>query len=162
MVVGLVVDEEGFVKGHEVYEGDRTDITTLNATVERLRERTRDKTKEPTIVVDRGMVSEEKLESIRGMGMKYIVAARHSERERRFDEFEGLEMKENGTKSGRTLKVVMKEIEGDVYLLCRSEERGEKGKGIRERFKGRIEEALGKLGRNIESGRFKDMGKLVS
>ncbi|BBO18855.1 IS1634 family transposase [Candidatus Brocadia pituitae] len=140
-----VVDEEGFVKGHEVYEGDRTDITTMKDTVERLRERMRDKTKEPTIVVDRGMVSEEKLESIRGMGMKYIVAARHSERERRFGEFEGLETKE---------------IEGDVYVLCRSEERGEKDKGIRERFKERIEEALGKLGKNIESGRLKDIGKI--
>lgn len=160
VVVGLVVDEEGFVKGHEVYEGDRTDITTLKDTVERLRERLRDKTKEPTIVVDRGMVSEEKLESIRGMGMKYIVAARHSERQRRFDEFEGLEMKEIRTKSGGTLKVVLKEIEGDVYVLCKSDERGEKDKGIRERFKGRIEEALGKLGRNIESGRLKDMGKI--
>ena len=29
VVVGLAVDEEGFVKGHEAYEGSRTDITTF-------------------------------------------------------------------------------------------------------------------------------------
>lgn len=160
VVVGLVVDEEGFVKGHEVYEGDRTDITTLKDTVEKLRGRMRDKNQEPTIVVDRGMVSEEKLGLIKGMGMKYIVAARHSERDRRFDEFEGLEMKEIGASSGGKLKVVMKEIEGDVYVLCKSDARVEKDKGIRERFKGRIEEALRKLGRNIESGRLKDIKKI--
>lgn len=160
VVVGLVVDEEGFVKGHEVYEGDRTDITTLKGTVERLRERMRNKDTEPTIVVDRGMVSEENLETIKGMGMKYIVAARHSERDRKFDEFEGLEMKEIETRSGGKLKVVMKEMGGDIYVLCKSEERKEKDKGIRKRFKGRIEEALRKLERNIESGRLRDIKKI--
>ena len=160
VVVGLVVDEEGFVKGHEVYEGDRTDITTLKGTVERLRERMRNKNTEPTIVVDRGMVSEENLETIKEMGMKYIVAARHSERDRKFDEFEDLEMKEIETRSGGKLKVVMKEIGGDIYVLCKSDERKEKDKGIRERFKGRIEEALRKLERNIESGRLRDIKKI--
>ena len=100
VVVGLVIDEEGFVKGHEIYGGDRTDITTLKDTVERLRERG-GKSRQPTVAVDRGMVSEENLGVIKGMGMKYIVAARHTERERKFDEFEGMEMKEIEQKIGR-------------------------------------------------------------
>ena len=29
-----MVDEEGFVKGYEVYEGSTTDITTLKGTIE--------------------------------------------------------------------------------------------------------------------------------
>lgn len=109
-----MVDEEGFVKGHEVYEGSRTDITTLKGTVERLKERLRDKSRQPTIVVDRGIVSEENLEAIKGMGMEYIVAARHTERDGKFDEFEGLEMKEIETRSGGKLKVVMKEVPRDI------------------------------------------------
>ena len=130
VVVGLVIDEEGFVKGHEIYGGDRTDITMLKDTVERLRERG-DKSRQPTVAVDRGMVSEENLGVIKGMGMKYIVAARHTERERKFDEFEGMEMKEIETRSGGKLKVVMKEIEGDNYVLCKSDERQGKDRGIR-------------------------------
>ena len=63
--------------------------------------------------------------------MKYIVAARHTERERKFDEFEGMEMKEIETRSGGKLKVVMKEIEGDNYVLCKSDERQGKDRGIR-------------------------------
>ena len=134
VVVGLVIDEEGFVKGHEIYGGDRTDITMLKDTVERLRERG-DKSRQPTVAVDRGMVSEENLGVIKGMGMKYIVAARHTERERKFDEFEGMEMKEIEQKIGRIkekhrrvaryYEIETKESHGIISLHWKSNEADE-------------------------------------
>lgn len=60
---------------------------------------------------------------------------------------------------GESLKVVIKEIAGDVNVLYRGGERSEKDKGVRKRFEGRTEDALGKSGRNIENGRRKNMGK---
>lgn len=60
---------------------------------------------------------------------------------------------------GESLKVVIKEIAGDVNVLYRGGERSEKDKGTRKRFEGRTEDALGKSGRNIENGRRKNMGK---
>jgi len=134
VVVGLVIDEEGFVKGHEIYGGDRTDITMLKDTVERLRERG-DKSRQPTVAVDRGMVSEENLGVIKGTGMKYIVAARHTERERKFDEFEGMEMKEIEQKIGRIkekhrrvaryYEIETKESHGIISLHWKSNEADE-------------------------------------
>lgn len=56
VIVGLVLDREGFVHRHEVFEGkNRQDITTLQTVVERLREGLQDRQKNPTIIVDRGM-----------------------------------------------------------------------------------------------------------
>ncbi|OOP56815.1 MAG: hypothetical protein AYP45_07365 [Candidatus Brocadia carolinensis] len=51
---------------------------------------------------------------------------------------------------GESLKVVIKEISGDVNVLYRGGERSEKDKGIRKQFEARTEDALGKSGRNIE------------
>ncbi|MEP9412197.1 MAG: hypothetical protein HRF42_12525 [Candidatus Brocadia sp.] len=53
VVVGLALDREGFVKRHEVFEGNRQDITTLKIVVDRLREGLKDRKRNPTISVDR-------------------------------------------------------------------------------------------------------------
>ena len=58
MVVGLVVDREGFLRRHGVYEGNRHDITTVQGIVDKLRAGVKDKGRSPTIVVDRGMASD--------------------------------------------------------------------------------------------------------
>ena len=74
MVVGLVVDREGFLRRHGVYEGNRHDITTVQRIVDKLRAGVKDK------------------------GMRYRVAARHTERDKYLEEFDGIPIKEIETK----------------------------------------------------------------
>ncbi len=100
-----MLDREGFVHRHEVFEGNRQDITTLKTVVERLREGLKDKQKNPTIIVDRGMVSEESLKFLREKGMNYIVAARQSQRGEYYEEFEGIPVQEIETKSKGKVEV---------------------------------------------------------
>jgi transposase len=160
VVVGLVLDKEGFVNRHEVYEGNRQDITTLTDIVDKLRDKIGDKDNTPTVIVDRGMVSEENLKAIKDRGMNYIVAARHTERDKYLLEFEGLPITEIQKATEGKIEVKIKEIGGDIYILCRSDERAEKDKAIKERFFIKIEEMLLRLQRRIESGRLKDTGKI--
>lgn len=156
IVVGLVLDREGFVHRHEVFEGNRQDITTLKTVVERLREGLKDSKRNPTIIVDRGMASEENLKFLREEGINYIVAARHNQRGRYFEEFEGVAIQEIETKRKGKIEVQIKEIEGEMYVLCWSQKREEKDKAIRKRFQQRLEESLKRLQQAVESGRLKD------
>src|SRR6185436_13671110 len=87
VVVGLVLDRDGFPKAHEVFEGNRQDRATLEDMLSLLEKRTRQRGG-ATVIVDRGMAYEENLAQIRARGHHYLVASRQSERQAWLDEIE--------------------------------------------------------------------------
>lgn len=87
VLVGLVVDREGFPIMHEVFEGNRSDSTTIGAMLDALEER-QGKKEMITVVVGRGMASEDNLDLIKSRGYHYVVASRQGERDRLLCEFE--------------------------------------------------------------------------
>src|SRR5438034_688306 len=80
VLVGLVLDRDGFPKAHEIFAGNRQDRSTVPEMLARLQKRT-SKTAGATVVVDRGMAYEENLAQIRAQGLHYIVAGRQAERD---------------------------------------------------------------------------------
>jgi transposase len=87
VVVGLVLNADGFPKAHEIFPGNRNDSTTLDEMLGALEWRT-GKRSGCTVVVDRGMADAENLQRIIARGHHYLVAARQSERDRWLAEFE--------------------------------------------------------------------------
>jgi transposase len=59
VVIGLMLDGEGFPKAHEIFGGNRNDSTTVGDMLAVLQKRV-GKTKDATVVVDRGMAKPEK------------------------------------------------------------------------------------------------------
>ena len=86
VVVGLVVDREGFPKAHEVFDGNRTDRTTVDDMLDALEARTGRK-EGATVVVDRGMAFDDNLKQITARGYHYLVASRQGERQEHLDDF---------------------------------------------------------------------------
>ncbi len=87
VVVGLVLDREGFPKAHEIFDGHRTDRTTLADMLQILEART-GRTGGATVVVDRGMAFDDHLKQIQDRHGHYIVASRQGERHAHLDDFE--------------------------------------------------------------------------
>ena len=87
VVVGLVLDGEGFPKAHEIFAGNRSDSTTVADMLAVLQKRV-GKTKDATVVVDRGMAHPENLATIRDAGYHWLVAAPQPERVCYFEQFE--------------------------------------------------------------------------
>jgi len=85
--MGLVVDREGFPIMHEVFEGNRSDGTTLGTILYALEER-QGKKEMITVEVDRGTASEDNLDLVKSRGYSYVVASRQGERDRLLCEFE--------------------------------------------------------------------------
>jgi hypothetical protein len=69
--IGLVVTPEGLSLAYEVFDGNRTDVTTVGEIVEMMRKKYGQERR--TWVMDRGMVSEDNLEDLRKTGASYLV-----------------------------------------------------------------------------------------
>src|SRR5215831_7589867 len=70
VLVGLVLDRDGFPKAHEIFAGNRQDRSTVQEMLERLKKRI-GQPPDATVVVDRGMAYEENLAQIRAQGLHY-------------------------------------------------------------------------------------------
>jgi transposase len=168
VLVGLVLDRDGFPKAHEVFEGNRQDRTTVGAMLESLEKRTGAKPG-ATVVVDRGMAYAEDLAAIRAHGHHYLVAGRQPERNAWRAEFEqGDEWEEmvrapsprNPAQEKSRVRIKRRQQGNEVYILCLSEGREAKDRAIREKHELRLKEDLEKLKTRVEKGQLKKVEKI--
>lgn len=168
VVVGLVLDRDGFPKAHEVFDGNMRDKDSVKAMLDALERRMGQKPG-TTVIVDRGMAFDENLDQIKGRGLHYLVAGLQPERNQWLDELED----DNGweevvrTPSPRnpfqkkTRVEIKRQQKGDVvYILCRSDGREEKDRAIRETHEAKLLRDLTKLQQRVEKGRLKKEAKI--
>lgn len=156
VVIALIVNAEGFPFSYETFDGDRADVTTLEA-VMRMVERKYGRARR-VWVFDRGIVSEENLASLRKRGGKYLVGTPRSKLKK--VEKELLEDGWTQVRDEVEAKLVPMSSGTETYVLCRSTARREKERAIRRRFSSRIEKALERLAQQVEKGRLKDRQKM--
>jgi transposase len=156
MVIALIVNSEGFPFSYETFNGNRADVSTME-TILRMVERKYGKARR-IWVFDRGIVSEQNLAAIRKRGGQYLVGTPRSH----MQQFEEELLKDDWTQVRPDVEVKKVPIpQGEeTYILCRTAGRKEKEKAIRNRFSARIEDALKRLAKTIESGRLKDRNKM--
>src|SRR5437762_3062099 len=164
VVVGLVVDRDGFPKAHEIFDGNTQDRRSLGEMLDSLQKRTGRKPG-ATVVVDRGMAYEEDLAAIRARGFHYLVAGRQPERNAWLGEFEQSDDWEevirvpsprNPDQEKSRVRIKRRQQGDEVYILCLSEGREEKDRAIRESHEQRWKKDLGKLQASIEKGQLQD------
>ena len=168
VLVGLVLDRDGFPKAHEIFDGNRQDRSTVEEMIEILEKRT-GKKPGSTVVVDRGMAYEENLHQIRAHGLHYIVAGRQAERNEYLDDFEeGEDWEEvirepsprNPFQKKSRVQIKRREKGEEIYILCLSEGREEKDRAIRLKHEGRLMVDLERLKNRIDNGRLKKPKKI--
>jgi transposase len=156
MVIALIVNSEGFPFSYETFDGNRADVSTME-TILRMVERKYGKARR-IWVFDRGIVSEENLAAIRKREGQYLVGTPRSQ----MKQFEEELLKDDWSQVRPEVEVkkVTTPQGEETYILCRTAGRKEKEKAIRSRFSTRMEEALKRLAKTIESGRLKDRNKM--
>jgi transposase len=156
VVVGCVFNRDGFPKAHEVFDGNRSDVTTMDDMLTALLKRVDGKG--GTVVVDRGLSSADNLLAIKKRGMRYVVAARQEERNRWLAEFEaGDDWEEvlrtpsasNRSQKKSSIKVMKREKDGETFVLVVSEERVAKDRAIRESHEKRLLSDLNRLAKSV-------------
>lgn len=168
VVVGLVLDRDGFPKAHEVFEGNRQDRASLDQMLGQLEQRS-GRHGGGTVIVDRGMAYEDNLAQIRARGHHYLVAARQSERQEWFDELEDehgwqelIRQPSPRNPAQKKSQVWIKQAQTDehLFVLCSSEGRRAKDQAIRLKQEKRLLADLARLGNRIEAGRLKRSDKI--
>jgi len=168
VVIGLVLDRDGFPKAHEVFDGNRHDQTTVEDMLTRLEERT-GRRGGATVVVDRGMAFAANLAQIRARGHHYLVAARYPERGAHQEAFadaadwtEVVRVPSPRNPAQKKTRVLIKRqtVGDEVHILCRSDARITKDRAIRDTHEQRLLAALGKLQARVAQGRLRDVAKV--
>lgn len=160
VAIGLTVDGEGFPLGHKVFEGNRSDSSTLEEVIEELKEKSG--TEKPTVIVDSGMSKEEHLKTIRAAGLDYIVNQKRTIRVNYPEIFENdnlfkeLEHRENKT----AVSIYKQEFDDYVLLFCKSEGRANKENAIKNKAHEKIQKDLEKLRQRIKKGKLINKEKI--
>ncbi|MGH9773167.1 MAG: IS1634 family transposase [Candidatus Acidiferrales bacterium] len=156
VVIALIVNAEGLPLSYETFDGNRADVTTLEA-VMRMVERKYGRARR-VWVFDRGIVSEENLAALRKRGGQYVVGTPRSKL--KTVEKEMLEGGWTTVRDEVEAKLVPMPSGTETYVLCRSTARREMERAIRRRFSTRIERSLNSLARQVEQGQLKDRSKI--
>lgn len=154
--IGLVTSKEGLPLAFEVFDGNRTDVTTTEEMVMSMESKYGKANR--IWVMDRGMVSEENIEFMQERGARYLIGTPKSmlkkfEQELLAKDWEevhpGVEVKKCASPEGKD----------ETFVLCRSEGRKEKETAILNRFVIRLEAGLNKLKEQADLGKLRDSQK---
>lgn len=150
--IGLVVTEEGFPLGYEVFAGNTHDSKTVQTVIESLEKKYG--ALQRVWVMDRGMVSEANLKFLRERGGQYIVGTP----KQMLHQFEQhlTDQDWSTAQEGVEVKLVPSPEGEETFILARSSDRREKERAMHEKFTERLEAGLKKLQAAAETGRLKD------
>jgi transposase len=150
--IGLVVTEDGFPLGYEVFAGNTHDSTTVQQMIDIMEKKYGRVSR--VWVMDRGMVSEGNLAYLRKHGGQYIVGTPKA----LLRQFEQHLTEQDWTtvQAGVEVKLVPGPGGEETFILTRSADRRQKELAMHQRFGERLEAGLKKLQAAAESGRLKD------
>jgi hypothetical protein len=145
--IGLIVTPEGLPVAYEVFDGNRTDVTTVEEVIETLRRKYGHERR--VWVMDRGMVSEEILEQLRSSGASYLVGTPKG----LLRQFESALLDERDWSqlaNGVEVKLCQApDGSAERFVLCRAPGRREKEHAMRQRQMDRMVAELEALQRAI-------------
>jgi len=131
--MGLVVDEYGFPKKSEFFEGNVSEPKTLEKILEQLKS---EKTK--TIIIDAGIATEENLKMIKEKGFDYLCVSRSKPKEDdKNNDFILIKETEDNKIEARLVKK-----DNEQVLLCKSKSKELKESAMLELFRKKFEEGL--------------------
>jgi len=154
--IGLVTSREGLPLAFEVFDGNRTDVTTTEEMVLIMESKYGKANR--IWVMDRGMVSEENVEFMQERGARYLVGTPKS----MLRKFEQALLEKDWEEVHPGVEVKMcasPEGKDETFVLCRSEGRKDKEMAILNRFVARLEAGLNNLKEQADQGRLRDRQK---
>lgn len=154
--IGLVVTPDGLPLAYEVFDGNRSDVTTVEDILAFMENKYGQARR--TWVMDRGMVSESNLEMLRRRGASYLVGTPKSQ----LRAFEKELLDKEWTQITKGLEVKLcsaSDGSEETYVLCRSEKRREKERAMRQRAVKAIEKGLDAIAGSCQTGRLRDPQK---
>lgn len=150
IVLALVINQEGFLKYSNVFEGNTTDSKALPDMVEKLRLSTSDVSKKAVVVMDAGIATEDNLKILEQKGYQYLCVSRTQLKDYKI--VDGTIEHELKTQGNQTLKLIKVEnsTNTDYYVRITSPGKILKETGMKNQFEKRFEEELQKISLGLD------------
>jgi transposase len=147
VVLALVVNVFGFIKYSGIFEGNMSDSRNVDKMLDKLSRRSG--AKNPVVVIDAGIATEENLELIRSRGYHYLCVSRS-----RLKDYEAVSdrltvLLETRSKREVKLRAVRSESATDYYLEVHSQDKLSTASGMCAQFEQRFETALSAIAASL-------------
>jgi len=161
VALALVVNVEGFVKYSKIYRGNISDCKTLKETIEDLSIHTSSTGRNPVVVIDAGIATDENLEMLKSNHYSYVCVSRSKLKNYAFAGQDVIHLEDT---RGHSIEVCWVEKAGndDQFLYVHSQMKAVKESSMNDHFCDRYEEDLDNIARSIhKKGCTKKYGKLM-
>lgn len=145
VVLGLVINQEGFIKYSSILEGNITDSKTLAGMIGELRSRTSISAKKALVVIDAGIATEENLALIRENGFDYLCVSRASIKDYKVEAGATVSTVTDNRGQQIQLSKVTTGRNTDFYLRVESDAKKLKESSMNEQFQSRFELGLQRI-----------------
>lgn len=154
VVVALVLDGDGFVRKHRIFNGKMTDVKSLEKIIAAIQDDFENSTM-PTIIFDRGMVSLDNMKLLKSYKkLNFVIMCRSGEEALFTREFENEDFAVVGGRDKKPeVEVFLKEKDSMLYLLCKSEGRKVKEQAMRTSKEKKLDAELNNLKKQIDKGK---------
>ncbi len=158
LCIALVVTKEGVPLGYEIFDGNRTDITTVEEVVSTMERRFG--RADRVWVMDRGMCSEDNLAWFAQTGRRYLVGTPKAELKKWQQQL--VEEKDwQKVRDGLEVKLCAGPDGPETFILCRSADRQKKEQAMHDKFAAQILSGLESLQRRLDKKKSpEDRGKV--
>lgn len=156
-----VINAEGFIRHSRIYEGNKTDASTLEDMIADLAGHSPDNVKQ-TIVMDAGIATGDNLELIKSKGYKYVCVSRKRLKEYPADTTEQtISRFTDRGKNKVELSVFKPEGQNDTWMYVQSEAKRAKEESMNDKLKQRFEEDMEQIQKALNlKGGTKKMNKV--
>ena len=145
VVLGLVINPEGFIKYTSILEGNMADSKTLEGMIGKLRIKTSSSARKALIVIDAGIATNENLKMILGNGYDYLCVSRSSLKNYHIEAGATTVTVTDNKKQKIELCQVKSNRNTDYYLKVESHSKELKERSMNQQFRSRFEAGLQKI-----------------
>jgi len=149
VVLGLVINPEGFIKYSSILEGNMADSKTLEGMIRKLRIKTSVSARKALIVIDAGIATEENLKMILDNGYDYLCVSRSSLKTYNIEAGTATVSVTDNRKQKIELCRVNSDRNTDYYLKVESHSKELKERSMNEQFRSRFEAGLQQIAASL-------------
>lgn len=145
VVLGLVINPQGFIKYSSIMRGNIADSKTLSGMIDKLRINTSKLAKKALVVIDAGIATEDNLKLILEKGYDYLCVNRINLKQYSIEDGQKSVIVRDNKKQKIELQKVNTEKNNDYYLKVHSSFKEYKERAMNEQFRERFEQELEKI-----------------
>ncbi len=161
VVLGLVINVEGFIKYSSILEGNMADSKTLGGMINKLRIKTSLSARKALVVIDAGIATDENLKMILDNGYEYLCVSRSGFKDYHVQGGATTVSVTDNRKQRIELCQVKSDRNTDYYLKVESHSKELKERSMNEQFRSRFETGLQQIANSLtKKGGIKQEGKV--